>query len=119
MATSTPVLIDGPANGTISKGQFVKYASGGFVACTAITDRCEGIAYSDAVAGGSVAVQIGGKVSFLAGAANIADGALIATTAAGLGQTAVSTQYPRLKAYGATVATAYGEALWYDDNVVI
>lgn len=119
MATSTPQLIDGLANGTISKGQFLKYASGGWIACSATTDRCEGIAYTDAVAGGAVAVQIGGKVSFLAGAANIADGALIATTAAGLGQTAVTTQYPRLRAYGATLATAYGEAIWYDDNVVL
>lgn len=118
MATSNPVLIDGIANGTISKGQFLKYAAGGFVACTAITDRCDGIAYSDAVAGGAVAVQVGGKVTFLCGGTGIADGANVAPTAGGLGQTAVTTQYPRLKAYGAVAANAYGTALWHDDNVV-
>lgn len=118
MATSNPYLIDAIANGTISKGQFLKYAAGGFVACSAITDQCDGVAFSDAVAGGAVAVQVGGKVAFLAGGANIADGAKIGPTAGGLGQTAVTTQYPRLKALGATLANAYGEALWHDDNVV-
>jgi hypothetical protein len=118
MATNTPYLIDGVANGTISKGQFCKYASGGWVACSAITDQCDGIAYSDAVAGGGVAMQVGGKVTFLCGGTGIADGAKIGPTAGGLGQTAVTTQYPRLKAYGAVAANAYGEALWHDDNVV-
>lgn len=119
MATSNPILIDGIANGVISKGQFVKYAAGGWVACSAIVDRCEGIAFSDAVQGGAVAVQVGGKVAFKCGAAPVADGALVATTAAGLGQTAVSTQFPRLKCHGAVAANAQGEALWYDDNVVL
>jgi hypothetical protein len=118
MSTSTPYIIDGVANGTISKGQFLKYASGGWVVCSAITDQCDGIAYSDAVATGAVAVQVGGKVTFLCGGSNIADGAKIGPTAGALGQTAVSTQYPRLKALGATLANAYGEALWHDDNVV-
>lgn len=118
MATSNPYLIDGIANGTISKGQFLKYASGGWVACTAITDQCDGIAYSDAVDGGAVAVQIGGLVTYLVGAAGIADGAKIGPTAGGLGQTAVTTQYPRLKAIGAGAAGAYAKALWHDDNVV-
>jgi hypothetical protein len=116
--TGNPQIIDGLANGTISKGQFLKYASGGYVACSAITDQCDGIAYNDAVAGGAVAVQIGGKVIFLCGGTGIADGAKIGPTAGGLGQTAVSTQYPRLKCYGAVAANAYGEALWHDDNVV-
>lgn len=119
MATSDPLLIDGLANGTISKGQFLKYASGGWIACSGLTDICEGIAYSDAVVGGSVAVQVGKKVTYLVGAVSIADGAKVATTAAGLGQTAVSTQFPRLKAYGAGAANAYAEALWWDDSVVL
>jgi hypothetical protein len=118
MATNTPHLIDGKANGTISKGQFVKYAAGGYVACSAITDKASGVAYNDAVAGGMVCVQIGGKVTFLCGGTGIADGAFIGPTAGGLGQTAVTTQYPRLQAYGAVAANAYGEALWNDDNVV-
>lgn len=114
-----PILIDGIANGTISKGQFVKYAAGGWVACSAITDKSEGVAYNDAVAGGAVAVQVGKKVAYKCGAAPIADGALIGPTADALGQTAVTTQYPRLKAYGACAANAFGVALWYDDNVVL
>lgn len=118
MATSAPILLDGPANGTIARGQFVKYASGGFVACSAITDQCDGIAFTDAVAGGVVAVQIGGRITYLVGASPIADGAKIGPTAGGLGQTAVTTQYPRLKAYGAGAAGAYAEAFWHDDNVV-
>lgn len=119
MATFNPVLIDGIANGTISKGQFVKYASGGYVACSAITDKASGVAFSDAVAAGAVAVQIGGKVAFKCGAVGIADGAQVATMANGLGQTAVSTQYPRLQCIGAVAATAWGEGYWIDDNVVI
>jgi hypothetical protein len=119
MATFNSYIIDGIANGTISKGQFVKYASGGYVACSAITDKSEGVAFNDAVAGGAVAVQLGGKVAFLCGGTGIADGAQVATTAAGLGQTAVTTQYPRLKALGAVAANAYGEGVWVDDNVVL
>jgi len=117
--TGNPVLIDGIANGTISKGQFVKYAAGGYVACSATTDKSDGVAYNDAVAGGAVAVQIGGKVVYLCGGTGIADAAQIGPTAGGLGQTAVTTQYPRLKAYGACAANAFGEALWVDDNVVL
>jgi hypothetical protein len=63
-------------------------------------------------------VQIGGKIIFLCGGTGIADGAKIGPTAGGLGQTAVSHAVPRLKAYGAVAANAYGEALWHDDNVV-
>lgn len=117
--TGNPVLIDGIANGTISKGQFVKYAAGGYVACSAITDKSDGVAYNDAVAGGAVAVQIGGKVIFLCGGTGIADGAYVAPTAGGLGQTGVTTQYPRLKAYGAVAANALGEGLWVDDNAAL
>jgi hypothetical protein len=119
MATFNPTLIDGIANGTISKGQFVKYAAGGYVACSGITDKPDGVAFTDAVAAGAVCVQIGGKVAFICGAAPIADGALIATTAAGLGQTAVSTQYPRLVANAAVAAGAQGEGIWVDNNVVL
>lgn len=119
MATFNPTIVDGAANGTISKGQFLKYAAGGWVACTAITDKASGVAFSDAVAGGTVAVQIGGKVAFLCGAAGVADGGYVATTAAGLGQTAVSTQYARLQALGAIAAGAQGEGIWTDDNVVL
>jgi hypothetical protein len=115
--TSNPVLIDGIANGTISKGQFCKYASGGWVACSAITDQCDGIAYTDAVAGGAVSMQVGGLVTYLSGG-TIADGAKIGPKADGSGQTAVTTQYPRLKAIGASVSGAYAKALWHDDNVV-
>lgn len=118
MATHNPELVDGVANGTISKGQFLRYASGGWVACSAITDKAQGVAFSDAVAAGAVVVQVGGKVKFLA-AANIADGANVAPTAAGLGQTAVSTQFPRLQALGAVLANAYGEGLWITDVTVL
>jgi hypothetical protein len=115
--THNAVIIDGIANGTISKGQFCKYASGGWVACSAITDIAEGVAFTDATAGNAVAMQVGGKVKYLAGAA-ISDGALIAPKADGSGQTAVSTQYARLKACGAGVSTGYAEAYWYSANVV-
>lgn len=117
--TFNPQIVDGIANGTIAKGQFLKYASGGWIACSGITDKSSAVAFSDAVAGGAVAIQIGGKVIFLCGAAGIADGAYIATTAAGLGQTAVTTQYARLQAIGAVAAGAWGEGYWTDDNVVL
>lgn len=119
MTTHNSHLVDGVANGVISKGQFVKYAAGGWVACSAITDVCDGVAFSDAVAAGAVCIQQGGKVTYLVGAANIADGALIGTSAAGVGQTAVSTQFPRLRAAGAALATAYGEAYWVSDMTVV
>jgi len=120
MATHSSHLIDGPANGTISKGQFLKYASGGWVACSGTTDLCTGVAFNDAVQGGVVCVQIGGKVIFLNGAGGtIADGAKVAPTAGGLGQTAVTTQFPRLQALGAVAANAYGEGLWISDVTVL
>lgn len=119
MTTYNSNIIDGIANGTISRGQFVKYAAGGYVACSAITDKPDGVAFSDAVAGGAVAIQVGGKVIFLCGAAPIADGAIVSTTAGGLGQTGVTTQYPRLLAYGAVAAGAWGEGQWLDNNVVL
>lgn len=119
MSTHNPTLQDGLANGTISKGQFLKYASGGWVACSAITDVCEGIAFSDAVAGSAVCVQTGGKVSYLVGGSDIADGAKIGPSTGGAGQTAVTTQYPRLQAYGAGKAGGYAEGIWITDMTVV
>jgi len=112
-------LVDGVANGTISKGQFVKYASGGWVACSSAGELADGIAFSDAVATAAVCVQIGGKVIYLCGGTGIADGAKITTTAGGLGVTAATTNLPRLKALGACAANAYGEALWESDVTVL
>jgi hypothetical protein len=117
MATHNPQLIDGVANGTISKGQLLKYASGGWVACSVAGEHADGIAFSDSSAGLAVSVQVGGLVKVLAGNANIADGASITTTSGGLGVTAVSGDYIRGKAHGAILAGAYGEALWYDGYV--
>lgn len=119
MSTYNAQFIDGLANGTISKGQFLKYASGGWVACSAITDPCQGIAFNDAVAGGPVAVQIGGLVKYLVGGSDIADGAKIGPSTGGAGQTAVTTQFPRLQAYGIGKAGAYAEGLWISDVTVL
>jgi len=119
MSTHNPQLIDGTANGTISKGQLVKYLSGGWVACSSAGELADGVAFNDAVTGGAVAVQIGGKVKYLCGASPIADGAKITTTAGGLGITAATGNLPRLKALGACAATAYGEAIWESDVTVL
>jgi len=119
MSTQNAVIRDGIANGTISKGQFLKYAAGGWVACSAITDKSQGVAFNDAVAGGAIAVQIGGLVKYLVGGSGIADGALVGPTAGGAGQTGVTTQFPRLQAYGAGAAGAYAEGLWISDMTVL
>lgn len=120
MATHNPQLIDGVANGVINKGQLVKYLAGGWVACSVAGELADGVAFSDASgAGVALAIQIGGKVKYLCGAAGIADGAKITTTAAGLGVTAATGNLPRLKAYGACAANAYGEAIWESDVTVL
>ena len=119
MSTHNAQIIDGLANGTISKGQFLKYASGGWVACSAITDKCQGIAFNDAVSGAAVAVQIGGLVKYLVAGSDVADGALVGPSTGGAGQTGVTTQYPRLQAYGIGKAGAYAEGLWISDVTVL
>lgn len=117
--TQNAIVIDGIANGTISKGQFLKYASGGWVACSAITDPCQGIAFGDAVAGGAVGVQVGGIVQYLVAGADVADGAKIGPSTGGAGQTAVTTQFPRIQAYGAGKAGGYARGLWISDVTVL
>lgn len=114
MSTHNAEIIDGVANGTISKGQQVKYASGGWVACDTAGERADGVAFSDAVSGGAVAIQVGRIVKYLVGASNIADGAEITTTNGGLGVTATTGDIVRLKAKGAGAAGAYAEAYWSD-----
>lgn len=117
MSTFNAHLVDGTANGTISKGQFVKYASGGWVACSSLGERSDGVALSDASAGQAVCIQVGGTVKFKCGGTGISDGGLVTTTAGGLGITAVSTNVIRLKARGAVAANAVGEAVWIDAYV--
>jgi len=119
MSTHSAIIRDGVANGTISKGQFLKYASGGWVACSAITDKCAGIAFSDSVQGSPVSVQIGGLVKYLVGGSDIADGANVGPSTGGAGQTAVTTQFPRLQAYGIGKAGSYAEGLWISDVTVL
>lgn len=116
MSTHNAMIIDGVANGAIVKGQFVKYAAGGWVACSSQGERADGVAFSDASgAGAAVAVQIGGLVKYKVGASPISDAAKITTGATGLGETAGAGDYTRLKAIGAGAAGAYAEALWCDD----
>lgn len=112
--TNNPILRDGIANGTISKGQLVKYASGGWVACSTLGERADGIAFEDATAGDAFSVQIGGLVEYKVGAAGIADGDALTADANGLGITAVATNVVRLKAKGAASAGAYAQAYWAD-----
>lgn len=114
MATFNPDLVDGVASETIVKGQFVKYASGGWDACDTAGEQAHGIAFSDADSGDALCVQVGKLCVYKVGAANIADGADIAVDANGLGITAVTGDYVRAKAIGAAVAGAYGTALWFD-----
>lgn len=120
MATHNPQLVDGVANAAITKGQFLKYVAGGWTPCTVLGERADGVAMSDAAAqGDAVAVQVGGIVKYkCAAGAPIADGALITTTAAALGITAVATNVARLKARGACAVNAHGEAIWIDAYVV-
>lgn len=117
MATHNPVLIDGVASETIVKGQFVKYESGGWDACDTAGEHADGVAFGDAEAGDAFAIQVSGLVKYKCGGTQIADGARIACTSGGLGVTAVTGDYVRLKAHGACAANAYGEALWFDGYV--
>ena len=117
MSTHNAEIIDGVANGTVSKGQFVKYASGGWVACDAAGEMADGIAFSDAVDDGPIAVQVGKIVQYKCGGTQIADGANITPTSGGLGVTATTGDYVRGKAYGACAANAYGRMLWFDGYV--
>ena len=117
MSTHNPILLDGVASETIVKGQFVKYESGGWDACDTAGEHADGIAFNDAAAGEALAVQVGGLVKYKVAGSNIADGAQIATDANGLGATATTGDYVRLKAYGAGAAGAYAEALWFDGYV--
>ncbi len=107
-------IIDGIANGTISKGQMLEFAAGGWTACNAQGEACDGVAFSDAESGDAVAVQVSGIVMYKCGAVGLADGAKITTGAAGLAEVGASGDVVRMKAIGATAAGAYGIALWVD-----
>lgn len=111
-------IIPGIANGAVSKGQLVKYAAGGWVACSAQGEKYDGVAFNDAVTGGALAIQVGGLVTYKCGGTGVADGVNLTTTAGGLGELAASADNVSLKAIGATAAGAYGQALRVDNFTV-
>lgn len=117
MSTHNATLVDGVASETISKGQFVKYASGGWDACDTAGEHADGVAFGDAAANEAFAIQVGQIVKYKAGANAISDGASLTTDANGLADTATTGDYVRLKAKGACAAGAYGEAYWFDGYV--
>lgn len=114
MSRHNAQIIDGIANGTISKGKMLEFAAGGWTECNAQGEACDGIAASDAVAGGAVAVQVGGLIAFLNGAVGLADGAKITTGATGLAEVAAAGDVVRMECIGAVAAGAWGTALWVD-----
>lgn len=117
MATHNADLIDGTASETISKGQFVKYASGGWDACDSAGEQAHGVAFNDAGADEGLTVQVGKLVQYKVGASPISDGADVTTDANGLGVTATTGDYVRGKAIGAGAAGAYATMLWFDGYV--
>lgn len=114
MSTHNAILISGVASEDIAKGQFVKYESGGWDACDTAGEHADGVAFNDAAAGEALTIQTGGLVLYKVGASQIADGAKITTTTGGLGVTATSGDYVRLKAHGVGEPGAYAQALWFD-----
>lgn len=115
--THNALLIDGVLGGSVTKGQLLKYASGGWVPCDTAGEHSDGIAFADGASGDTIAIQVGQIVLFKASNASISDGDSISTTSAGLGVTATAGQYVRLKALGDCAANAYGRALWFDGYV--
>lgn len=90
-----PEVISRRANADLVGGRFVKNVGNSdptsVTPATAITDRCEGVAREDAETGETIGVVVGGFVSVEAAGA-ISVGALIAPSANGRAQVAVSTQ---------------------------
>lgn len=110
--------IPGIAGGTVSKGQLIKYAAGGWVACTTQGEKYDGVAFNDATVGQALTVQVGGIVKYKVGGTGVADGVALTTTTGGLGELAASADNVRLKAYGAGAAGAYADAIWVDGYAV-
>lgn len=117
MSTHNADIVDLIAHEAISKGQLVKVVAGGVDKGDTLGEATDGIAFSDAAAGGAVGVQVGGKVLVKVGAVGVDDAALLTTDANGLAITAVAGNYVRCKALAAGAAGAYVEALWFDGYV--
>jgi hypothetical protein len=117
MATHNADLIDGVASESISKGQFVKYASGGWDACDSAGEMAHGIAFNDASANEGLTVQVGKLCLCKVGSGGISDGDDVTTDANGLAATATAGDYVRGKAIGAGAAGAYATILWFDGYV--
>lgn len=107
-------FIPGIANGTISKGQLVKYAAAGWVACSSQGELADGVAWNDAVAGGALTIQVGGIITYKVGGTGVADGVNLTPTAGGLGELAATGDVVRMRAYGAGAAGAFAQAIWVD-----
>jgi hypothetical protein len=115
--THNATIIDGVLGGSVTKGQLLKYASGGWVPCDTAGEHSDGIAFADGASGDTIAIQVGQICIYKVGGSDVADGAQITTTTGGLGITATSGQYVRLKALGAASSGAFGRALWFDGYV--
>lgn len=111
-------IIPGIANGTVSKGQLVKYAAGGWVACSAQGEKADGVAFNDATAGKALAIQVAGLITYKCGGTGVADGVNLTTTAGGLAELAASADNVHMKAIGATAAGAFGVGLRVDNFTV-
>lgn len=117
MATHNAQVVDIDASETISRGQFVKYASGGLDACDTAGEKSDGVAFNDASSGEACGVQVGGIVKVKVGSNAVSDGAELTPDANGLADTATSGDYVRCKALEAGAAGALIKALWFDGYV--
>lgn len=114
MSTHNAQVVDVVAVAPIAKGQFLKATAGGHTTSNALGERTDGIAFSDAVVGQAVGIQIGGKVLVKVGVAPIAADVEVTTNALGLAITAVATNIVRAKSVEAGAAGSYMECLWVD-----
>ncbi|MBF0560716.1 MAG: hypothetical protein HQL37_01620 [Alphaproteobacteria bacterium] len=94
--TGQGVDVFAPAAADLSSSQFniVKLTSTGVAVCSATTDRPFGILQNTPTAGQGALVRVLGASRCVSGASGLTMGSVVAPTASGAAQAAVSTQYP-------------------------
>lgn len=117
MATHQSVtVVDIDTAEALSRGYFVRLASGLIEVCDAAGARCDGVSFNDVTAAGDpCGVQVGGIIKVKVGATPVAKGAKLTPDANGLAVTAAAGDYVRCKALEAGAAGAFIAALWADD----